>query len=1039
MLTRLTHAAIAFAVTAVAYQAYVLAVAPFIEPPATILPTADIAGDGGYAEGPEALNKYQELLAAYFPPGHWCFARPPKTLENETRTILAVFDGDTKTPNGVLRVPHCALLFFPKPRDRAAAAPRDAIILESSDGAVLQMEAEGAAGGRSATGFGRLQYGQLSGEVVIRSDMSLPGPGDDLRLVTRDIYINEDLIRTDQTVDLRVGEHRAFGRELELRWLKTEGGPSSPVGLYGAFEDLVIKHDVSLIIAPNNTRLAEAGPARESLATGGPDGSDESPVAKDSRPPAAQPPLRITSAGPFRIDFSDYKATFSDNVRAWQLQVDGTMDELLARELTLFFTKTTQWNNEAPSPAPGGGRNGMSFEPASIEALGESDKPVVLNAPSYEASARGERLWIELINRRLHRITLERGEEVSLSHRGSEITARMLRYTLPSPDSNQRIGTLTARGAGRLLAIVDPARPYDLLEVKWQQAMHLLRRNERLVLVLDGRPTVSMAVAGRLRADQLQLFLKELPPPDAKSPGVGGAANEGLASSLSSTVAPELITASGNVAIESPELTGMVNQLNIKFEAPSASLPPSSAAGATANAGPAGGASTAGLASGGSATRRYEVSGVELKIDVALRERQAVVRNLGIDGSVVFQELPTVPGGAPPLKIEAERVSIAALDTPGAQIEIAGGATGGQPLQNAVIVARGATLRAPRLTINRGADQGWINSPGQLQLLVDRDMAGNPLPAPTTLDVTWQNSMKLEGRRITFLGDVLVQHPSGRLRTPRLVLQTTQALRLDGSAGNGQPQLEQIECWEGAVAQFEQRDLSGVSSRQFAEVQSLVINQISGAITGSGPGRIDSIHLAGGAGQLLAQPPGGGPQAPRLVQPEQGLRHLHVDFVRAISGNLHTKTVGVEGDVRTVYGPVATWDSRLIMTPSGHPQADEVWITSDRLQVAENPRARLNNQQSRQVELLAEGKVTIEGQAPPQGAFTAYGHRAKYDQSKGNFILEGNGTTPATIEQQPYPGGPRSPSSAHRMLYNHLTGHLKIEGLEGAQFDRVQP
>lgn len=32
MITRLTHAAIAFAVTAVLYQAYVLAVAPFVEP-----------------------------------------------------------------------------------------------------------------------------------------------------------------------------------------------------------------------------------------------------------------------------------------------------------------------------------------------------------------------------------------------------------------------------------------------------------------------------------------------------------------------------------------------------------------------------------------------------------------------------------------------------------------------------------------------------------------------------------------------------------------------------------------------------------------------------------------------------------------------------------------------------------------------------------------------------------------------------------------------------------------------------------------------
>jgi hypothetical protein len=124
------------------------------------------------------------------------------------------------------------------------------------------------------------------------------------------------------------------------------------------------------------------------------------------------------------------------------------------------------------------------------------------------------------------------------------------------------------------------------------------------------------------------------------------------------------------------------------------------------------------------------------------------------------------------------------------------------------------------------------------------------------------------------------------------------------------------------------------------------------------------------------------------------------------------------------------------MSPSGTPGPGAVWITSDTLGITEDPTAKLAKAPVRQFELEALRRVTIEGQDPGQGAFTAYGHRATYNQSKGLFVLEGDGVTPATIEQQKFAGAPSSPQSAQRMIFNQNTGSVRIDGLHKGQFNQ---
>jgi hypothetical protein len=114
---------------------------------------------------------------------------------------MFVLDEYEQSENGRLTIPRCAAIYFRQPRDRGAPPPRDAIILEPSGGAVLQMDQRL---GQSASGFGRMQFGQLLGEITVRSDMRDPGPQDDLLITTRDLYMNEDLVRTAEPVEMRL-------------------------------------------------------------------------------------------------------------------------------------------------------------------------------------------------------------------------------------------------------------------------------------------------------------------------------------------------------------------------------------------------------------------------------------------------------------------------------------------------------------------------------------------------------------------------------------------------------------------------------------------------------------------------------------------------------------------------------------------------------------------------------------------------------------------------------------------------------------------
>lgn len=1002
MLIRLTHAGIAFAVTVVIYQAYVLLAVPFIDPPRLqVIPNLGGASDIN-SPGYKPAHKHRELFEAYFPADHWTIQEPPISFATEQAMI--VVDKEYRThDNGQIRVNKCVLLFFPQEREPGEAPPRDAVILEAPHGAVLQLD-EGFQVGLGD--MGHIQWARLEGDIIVRSDMREAGSGDDLLLKTRDLYMNQDLIRTEAEVDMRLGEHWGKGKELEIRLVAIERGQGGAGPDIGGIDSLEIVQNVEAHLAVQSTGLF-AGKT----------------LKVDQSPQGEMPPVRVTSAGRFKFDFTANLASFVERVRVEQSYSNGARNRLNCDALNLYLAA----DDETISPVvddpakvtsvAGRTRAVSKLHAGMVEAHGTELSPVELTSDTHDAAAKCGLMRIELGPQR---VSFSGQDEIVLTYQGNEIHAPLVRYTAPEKASGQRVGTLLAAGNGWLKAIPGTGNAQHPFEVRWTDDMQMRRVENRPVLSVRGRPRLTMA-GGRLWANELELVLRER--------ALDGSEND----LLPADVVPERMIATGDVDIQSAELSGKVNQLTIDVRYLPSGLVLGSASGAGS---PAGNSSL--LGGGAAAGRSYNIDGETLAVEMVVREGRTAIRSLDVRGDLLFRE-EAVGGATQPLIVRGKELSIRKADSPAAEISLKG--------QPAAITAQGMSIQAVEMLVNRGTSGALINSPGQLQIPMNRDLAGNPLAQAEPLEITWQGGMNLENDRVTFQGDVVARTSAGQLNTNRLVAVLSQAIRFDGATQRDQIQLAQIECWEGIAAQFVQRDAVGTTGVHKMFLESISANQLTGVVAGVGPGWLESVHLS--TSEPKPAPfadvvPDANFTPVAAARPEQRLRFLRIEFNRGVEGNLleqKGRRMALLGNVHAVYGPVDAWEQKLPTIPQGSLGPDTIYIESQRLQVAQSPNARLqpplpgNSSRLSAVELIAEENVVIEGLSGKQGTFVARAHRAKFDQQKSKFVLEGDGVRPAVLSREKYPGGPRDEQSFNSLEYYQGTDEWKATGVGRGQIN----
>jgi lipopolysaccharide export system protein LptA len=991
---RITRIAGSFAIVVIAYWAYALLAVRWIEPPADLRSDGEISN----SERQRAAKLVDARLKEFeglFAPQAWELTNP-KILESDRAKLL--FQTYENFPDGRVELRPCTIVFRPDDRGDEEQCRRRSIILEAPAGAVLQFDQPLDL---NRAKIGRLVRGQLRNKVTIRSDCEKPGPEDDLRIETQDIQLTEQTISTPNPVDFRWGPHCGRGHDMVIKLL---AGPPQP-GMEGngpnitGIESFELRHVERLHL--------DMGQAM---------------TAPGQKP--ASVPVEIHCCGPFRFDVAGRVATFRDRVDVMKLNPSGPSDQIVCELLSLYFR---QRSKEKPDPRTAAS---LDLEPERIEARGN---PAVVTAPSQKEAggvvvARAERFQYDLL---ANSIALDGGQEVFLQRGPNEIHARSLYYQSAGPG---RMGRMAAQGPGWLRGQPDD-RPNQQLEALWKDQLRVDPDQQKQLISLSGGAELKFPGAGQIQAREIFLWLAEGPPTPNKQPA---------------QPRPERMLARGDVHMNSPQLSGKMEQLEVKFEqkAEDGRGKAEETMGARRNDSQPVAASAAGPAMGGSpplvlvrqpspvgtpaqpppqqpAPQRFEVVGRVLRAHLLLGDQQPALSALTIEDGVRLCETQTAQPGERPLTICGDRLEGTDMSGPNAAVTIVG--------KPARFEGRGLRLTGSNINLNRGTNRLWIDGAGQMEAPLDGGLQGQAPVGNGALTVGWQSGMDFDGRTARFQQGVVAATGQQLLRTESMQVQLQQPIRFAEASGQPPAKVETIQCHGGVT--MEQRTFDGqqqLATHDRMEVTDLAVNILSGALTAGGPGWINSVQR-GSANPLGGMPVAAARNAPVGPAPARDqLNCLHVQFQKSITGSaplgnvLHRLTFADQ--VQMAYAPVDNWDAVLTTSDPDKLGPQGVAVRCDQLTVVQMPHPTGDRQP---FELEALGNTVVEGTT-----FTARGNRITYDEAKDLLILEGDGRNSADLFRQLQPGAATDHQAAQRILYWPKTKRLSVVGARSLELSQ---
>lgn len=1027
----------ALAIVLIAFGAYALLAVPRLEP-AIKLRTSTPINELPSADTQARMDRHRQKLAHLFPKGAWQLAQP-KVLETEHGTLL--FKDYKPLEDGRIELKPLSLILYtgkPAPTTglRPAAPPRP-MVLNAPDGAILQFDGDTDP---SRADFGRLVGGLLAGEISISSPATSPSANDALSITTRNVQLDERRVWTPHAVNFRYGPSYGSGRDLVITMLPADkDGPKSSGPAFEGVKSLELVHLDKLHLEAAGNML----PGKRKKPT-------SEPAANASKAPPA--PVEVTCQGPFLFDFVERVASFEDNVDVIRLNPDGPSDQLNCQLLSIYFSKPEE-NDEDPTKKRAS--PSMSMDVDHVVAVGH---PAVLRAPSMGATARGERLEYHLVGQR---IVLEDRERVMLLDERFDIEARQLEYQM----SEQGLGRLWAAGPGKLRARrVEPttvktasaprmrapvtpiaARPDanapTTLEATWKKELRLRPHEGQYVVSLLEDATVGVSQMGGFAADEIHLWLNEVPTDAAK-------ARPSAASKFPGTsrlqVEPDRMLATGRVRINATQMEGQTGRLEVWFRnaaPPVAALPaPMTGSSPAPVATPAPSSAPATTASlprpkktpPQAPGQKMHLLGDVVRIQLTRSGEETALDEVSVDGKVKLWDAPLKPGAQPQLVITGDALRLRGGTEATAVVRVLGAP--------AVIVAQGMTLRGSNVHLHRAENRMWIEGPGDMQLPLTSDLSGKQLERPTEVLVRWQQGFEFDGSVAHFAGNAQVETPNQQqwARADAIDVTLTKRVDFSNTKSDVKPEVQQI-AFEGSFA-LENRSLDPagkLASIEKMQAESVRIDQQSGRMEADGPGWLSTVRLGSSSAALSIGGLGGG--APRVpsAAPAGGpqFTYLFVEFQRQVVGNLFQRQVEFHRHVRTIYGPVNGWQETLsIDTPPEQLGEQSVIMECQKLELRQMPGSFPD---TTTMEMDATGDTVVEGRG-----FTARASRISYQDEKQLLVLEGDGRQDAELVRQARVGGPQSNLKARKIMYWKYDNRVEVDDarmLDLNQLNELRP
>ena len=774
------------------------------------------------------------------------------------------------------------------------------------------------------------------------------------------------------------------------------------------------------------------------------------------QPAREQPPVQVTCTGSFHMDLTNFVATFRDNVHAWQLNLDGQSDQLTCQKLQLFFGEGATRDEvrldprNEPDLANRQRKALGQLQPRRLEAIGD---PVKVDSPSRGAAARGQRLTFDILRRQL---TLDGGRAM-ITHGSNLVEAPIIRYQHPGENDAAAIGQMWVAGPGRLRAIAKEEKPDEVIQARWDRAPGVefpvrLTRNDagQPMLTVLGRPRITAAGLGHIASDRLTVLLAETEADGKEGPAIE--LGKATAGGARRALLPERIDAAGNVDVRSPRLVAETDTLTVWMLEKMASPQPNQSA-------------TAAKPKSNKTRQRtddpnkptYRLEARRTQLELVMTGRRSEPATLSCEGGVSFREL-SPRAGEQPLEVEGERLRVDDLDSDAVRLTIHGAKAGVQnasrrdPATLATIRARGVTLHATDAHLDQAKNRMWADGPGDAHVQTRRDFLGQKTAAATDLHLRWRGGWVFDGRQMTITDHVIGDGPHDWIRTNQLVATLTRPVTFGRSLGGDDAaniEIAQIDCRGGVTLDHRSIDPQGQRSHERAQLVTLSVNQQSGALRGTGPGWIRSVHLAEGgnpfAGLAVDKPRKKPFQQVANPTGAARLRLLRVHFQGGMVGNYKSRQIEFQQRVRAVYGPVIAWQQDLSVDMPDALPPDSATLACDKLRVHEDPLARYTGRAASAssasglarmgpIELQAIGAVRLEGADDKGGTFNAQASVASFNQTKELFALEGNGRTRATLWLRKGPGEGDVKHSSGKVSYWRKTGVVQTENFGATNY-----
>lgn len=984
---------------------YALIAVPLIEPSIDLRRTVTTTEQDRQAARQRPATVHEELRA-WFTERDWELT---STLLFEVGQGILLCKEYDNGRDGTLKFKPCTVVLLGDKTNKSIEQwRREAVILQAEE---AHLKFDGPLS-LAAASRGNLEGGHLLGRFTVRSDQREPGPSDDLFIMSQDAELADNRIVTRHPIQFRLGKSYGSGRDVRIDLVPDNNGAFSGISRLQINHDVVMHIDVASMQRPGDGQAQGEGASARHDTLGGSMGADGK----------SQPPLQIKSQGPFEFDLVQYVARFRDQVDVLRLHPQGQSDSLKGDLLSLYFTPVGVANDTGKF---------AKLEPDRIEVRGV---PVVMDSPMRQLRAQGEHLIYQF---GIERITLEGKRPVVVEREGSRIEAPKLIYEVPPKSARTRFGRFSATGPGKLRAF-SPNRPDMVYQARWTRQALFGPDQEHHIVSLLGDAMFEEPQSGSIAGEEIYVWLMEQP--------------EGARTPL----LPERMLAQGRVVLDSPQLACNVEMLQawfitdaLRIDPRIEELPPPNRVSVRASSGelrsvqlvshpqassgqfvaPATHAAPPEVGNQPSAAppgvrslppvnppretpkSKYSVRGKLLQAELKLvpgrgDQIEAKPSQLRVRENVRVTETLLTATGEAPLVLMGDQVDYKQTSDIDGLLHVTG--------DPAHVEGRGATLEGAVIRLNRGTSELDVEGSGTMALPANQDLQGNAIAEAKPLRISWLKNLHFDGRTAHFEDRVLAEFDGQTLRAQSMDVAFAHPINFASPSQQPAEVLELI-CNGRVTIEGSTLDPSGqLASIDRMESGELRVHRPSGAVLAHGPGSMVSVRR--GAMTLTGAE---SMQAPRAANhAETSLTYVRVDFTTRGEGNLNARTMTFGNSVKTIFGPVATWDQKITLDdldrlgPDRRPLVQQSgYMQSEQLTVSQMRTA----DGATSLEIDASGNASFEGFNFQNESFIARGNHIKYAQEKELVILEGDGRNDAELVRSVRVGVPGQRATSRKI------------------------